>query len=138
MPDPLSALIAAGFLLLAGAVLLWPERGLIPRWRRAGQVTERVLIEDALKHIHTYEMGGRKPTMESIAGALNITADGVADIVLKMEELDLLTMQQGEFHLTPAGRNYALHIIRAHRLWERYLADKTGYQATEWHDQAER
>ncbi len=46
-------------------------------------------------------------------------------------------MQGGEFHLTPAGRNYALHIIRVHRLWERYLADETGYLATEWHDQAE-
>jgi DtxR family Mn-dependent transcriptional regulator len=30
-----------------------------------------------------------------------------------------------------------LHIIRAHRLWERYLADETGVAENEWHGQAE-
>jgi len=41
-------------------------------------------------------------------------------------------------HLTPAGQEYAVHIVRAHRLWERYLADKTGFTETEWHDLADR
>jgi DtxR family Mn-dependent transcriptional regulator len=30
-----------------------------------------------------------------------------------------------------------LHILRAHRLWERYLADATGYSENEWHSQAD-
>jgi DtxR family Mn-dependent transcriptional regulator len=42
-----------------------------------------------------------------------------------------------EFRLTPRGRSYALHVIRAHRLWERYLAEETGFAMTEWHDRAE-
>jgi DtxR family Mn-dependent transcriptional regulator len=40
--------------------------------------------------------------------------------------------------LTPEGRDYALRIIRAHRLLERYLADETGYHEATWHDIAER
>ncbi len=39
--------------------------------------------------------------------------------------------------LTKEGRQYALKIIRVHRLWEKYLAEKTGFDKTEWHDRAE-
>ena len=31
-----------------------------------------------------------------------------------------------------------MKIIRAHRLWERYLADETGFEEAKWHDLAER
>jgi len=53
-----------------------------------------------------------------------------------MAERDLLQVQEGDYRLTPKGRDYALHIIRAHRLWERYLAEETGYADPEWHAQA--
>ena len=39
--------------------------------------------------------------------------------------------------LTSNGRQSALHILRAHRLWERYLADATGYSEDEWHSRAD-
>jgi len=42
------------------------------------------------------------------------------------------------FILTEAGRDYALHIVRTHRLLERYLADRTGVQPEDWHGEAER
>jgi DtxR family Mn-dependent transcriptional regulator len=38
--------------------------------------------------------------------------------------------------LTPDGRDYALRIIRAHRVYERYLADQTGFKESEWHTRA--
>jgi DtxR family Mn-dependent transcriptional regulator len=138
MPDPFIALLTAVVIAAVGLILFWPERGLFQRWQRARWMTERVFTEDALKHIHNYEMRGRHPTVESIAGALNITMDEAADIIAKMEVRKLLFIQDSEFHLTSEGRDHALHIIRAHRLWERYLADETGYLETEWHDQAER
>jgi DtxR family Mn-dependent transcriptional regulator len=39
--------------------------------------------------------------------------------------------------LTSTGRDYALRVIRAHRLWERYLAEETGFHEADWHDIAE-
>ena len=36
--------------------------------------TERVLSEDVLKHIHTYETEGRRPTVQSVAGAPQMRA----------------------------------------------------------------
>jgi DtxR family Mn-dependent transcriptional regulator len=46
-------------------------------------------------------------------------------------------MEAGGIKLTATGRASALHIIRAHRLWEQHLAHETGYAETEWHARAE-
>ena len=137
MPHSLIVLITITVFVAIGAVLFWPERGLVGRWRQARRMTERVRSEDALKHIHKCEMSHR-PTLESIAGALHVTLNEAVDVVSKMQDRNLLEMEGGEFCLTPTGRDYALHIIRAHRLWERYLADETGVAEAGWHDWAER
>ncbi len=137
MVDPLIALGTAVLIIIILAALFWPERGLVARWRQTGHLNERVRSEDALKHIHKFEMKGRRPTMESIAGALHINQNDAAALVASMQTNDLLQTIQGEIHLTPQGRDSALHIIRAHRLWERYLAEETGIHEAEWHGKAE-
>ena len=40
--------------------------------------------------------------------------------------------------LTADGERSAVQIVRTHRMWERYLADRTGVPAGEWHAEAER
>ena len=137
MIDPLVALIMAALAAGLLAVLLWPESGLYPRWTKARRMSERVLTEDALKHIHKFEMKGRQATLESIAGAAQVSLDRAGDLAARMEEKGLLKIEQDKFRLTPGGRDYALHVIRTHRLWERYLAEKTGYAEAEWHTRAE-
>lgn len=138
MPDPLLALTLAAIITGVCLAAFWPRWGLFHRWRRARQATAHVLTEDALKHIHAYEMRGQVATTESVAGALQISRDKSAALLAGMAAANLLVSDQGGVRLTPQGREAALHIIRAHRLWERYLADETGYAASEWHEQAER
>jgi DtxR family Mn-dependent transcriptional regulator len=50
----------------------------------------------------------------------------------------LVSLEGGWLGLTDAGRELATHVVRAHRLWESYLAEQTGVAAREWHQQAER
>ncbi|MFQ5614512.1 MAG: DtxR family transcriptional regulator [Anaerolineae bacterium] len=138
MPDPLLSLLVAILLAAAAWLIIWPEQGFFWRWRRARRMTGRVLSEDALKHIYDYQVQGHRPTSQSIAGALNITVNQVAGLLAEMERRGLLQVRGDEFHLSARGRDYALHIVRAHRLWERYLADETGFAEAEWHGQAER
>ncbi|MBP8125603.1 MAG: metal-dependent transcriptional regulator, partial [Caldilineaceae bacterium] len=71
------------------------------------------------------------------AGAVNISVNRVPPLLETMQDRELVTMHNGDFHLTDHGREYALHMIRAHRLWESYLADTTGYGESDWHGQAE-
>lgn len=135
--NPLLALVAAVVLGLVLAVLFWPRRGLLARLRHARRMSDRVYSEDALKHIHKAEIKGRRPTLHSIAGALQIDPNETAALLGRMTAAGLLVDDAGTPRLTPAGRDAALHVIRAHRLWERYLAEETGYDEADWHGQAE-
>jgi DtxR family Mn-dependent transcriptional regulator len=138
MSEPLIAILIAAVLTLIAWLLFRPQEGLVPRWRRARQITTRVLLEDALKHIQRCERHGDKPSLQSIAGALDISVNQAVQVANNLQEMELIELENGEFHLTPAGREYALRIIRAHRLWEEYLAEQTGFHESEWHDQAEK
>jgi DtxR family Mn-dependent transcriptional regulator len=138
MIDPLISLLVAVLLIFIGFVLFWPDRGLLYRWRQARKMTERVLMEDILKHIHNYEMAGHPPTLQSIAGALQIHPNLASDVLKKMEAGNLVRLEGGSPRLTASGRRSALHILRVHRLWERYLADETGFDESEWHRRADR
>ena len=82
-------------------------------------------------------MDGERPSIQSLAGALHITMDNAAEEVSSLVERELVELSGSEITLTAEGRTAALHIIRAHRLWERYLADETGYSEVEWHYRAE-
>ncbi len=137
MVNPLLALLAAALLTGLAVVLFWPARGLLPRWRRERRMTQRMHSEDALKHIFKREIKNHPASLESIAGTLHISLNDTAALLTQMEAGGLLRLDQGDITLTEDGRETALHIIRAHRLWERYLAEETGYDETGWHERAE-
>jgi DtxR family Mn-dependent transcriptional regulator len=137
MPHPLTALIVAGLLAALLALVFWPRFGVVARWQRYRRRTDRTRSEDALKHLYQCEATRRRPSVQSIAGALEMTMNGVAELLPKMQKAGLVEIEGDDLRLTPRGRASALHIIRAHRLWERHLADETGVAEADWHDQAE-
>ncbi|MEW5721258.1 MAG: metal-dependent transcriptional regulator, partial [Chloroflexota bacterium] len=55
-----------------------------------------------------------------------------------MENQGLLDSRGTELHLTAEGERWALHIVRAHRLWERYLADEARMPLEQVHTEAHR
>jgi DtxR family Mn-dependent transcriptional regulator len=55
-----------------------------------------------------------------------------------LEQRGLMRFSGEQVRLTDPGRDRALHLVRAHRLWERFLADRTGFDEREWHERAER
>jgi DtxR family Mn-dependent transcriptional regulator len=137
MSNHLLTLLAGLALLFILLLLFWPDSGLVSRWNQMRRVSNRVLLEDALKHLHKSAVKGLRPNLQSVAGDLQINVNRAAELVDSMEKQGLLALSNGDLRLTPAGRDYALHVIRAHRLWERYLADETGYDEVEWHGQAD-
>lgn len=135
--EPIVALIIGLSVLAAAAILVWPKSGLIARRRRAKHLNRRILAEDALKFTAGREADGKPVTLEDIAGALDIDRNRAAATVDYMIEADLLVRGERGLCLTETGRAAALHLIRAHRLWESYLAEKTGYEPEEWHERAD-
>ncbi|MBC2604504.1 metal-dependent transcriptional regulator [Pelagicoccus albus] len=99
---------------------------------------KKIEIEDALKHLHDCDYRGRASSIESLAGALTCDLEKSAELLASLRAKDLVTSQASAFQLTPKGLEYAREVVRAHRLYETYLARKTGLSETEWHLQAEK
>lgn len=127
------------FALVAGIVVLLLSR--LDALRSVGgrrRDRGRVLTEDVLKILYDYESRGRWATMADAARSLGPASRSAVDIVQRMQTAGLVSVRDGNILLTDDGRRYALQIIRAHRLWERYLADETGVDPLRWHAEAER
>ncbi len=137
-PDPALALLAFLALSVLGAVLFWPGRGIGPRLRRIARLTERVRLEDVLKQLYKLDYDRLPATAESVAGGVQFSRAQVIRLLQKLEEKELVTGGSAGFQLTEAGKTQALHIVRAHRIWERFLADRTGTRPEDWHGHAER
>lgn len=136
--SPLVALLIAVGIGAAIALVGWIRHLTVAVQRGLRGASSRVLCEDALKHICKAEARGEAPTLQSVAGTLQVSLHRATTILADMERRRLVSFVDGGPRLTPSGREYALHIIRAHRLWERYLADRTGVNEEEWHERAER
>jgi DtxR family Mn-dependent transcriptional regulator len=139
MPDFLSNFLVAS--ILTGGVLVaivwWPRHGLVA-WRGKKRAAARqALREDVLKHLCKIAASGRRPTLQSVAGVLQLKASQAAGLLQEMELRGLVSFSSGELQLTPTGRKAGVHVIRAHRLWECYLADETGLRERDWHARAE-
>lgn len=138
MPDPALALLAFLALSVLGAVLFWPGSGFGARLRRIARLTERVRLEDVLKQLYKLDYDRLPATAESVAGGVRCSRVQAVRLLQRLEEKELVTAGSDGFRLTDAGRTPALHIVRAHRIWERFLADRTGTRPEDWHGQAER
>lgn len=138
MIEPVRALLAAAVILGCAWFLVRPGSGYFWRWRQARRLTERVLTEDLLKHVYNCGYQQQIATVESLSGALGIPLGRASDLLVRAGVRGLTVSDGGSVRLTTQGRDYALRILRVHRLWEHYLAEETGVAAADWHSEAER
>jgi DtxR family transcriptional regulator, Mn-dependent transcriptional regulator len=136
--DPLGALLIGLAVLGLLVGIYWPGWGWRARRRRLREVHFRVHREDALKHLYQAELGGRRPTLLSLAGMLESSQARAAEVMSALQRGDLAQVVGEEMRLTADGRRYALNVIRAHRLWEQHLAEQTGVSESKWHALADR
>lgn len=109
--------------LTALVVVFAPRWGLWSQWKSYQRSRQRQEIEDALKTIYHAQLDGITPETEDLAQALGSSQAKVKQLVVRMNDQGLLENGPG-LKLTPDGQRWALQVIRAHRLWERYLADE--------------
>ena len=101
------------------------------------QKRQKELQEDFIKQL--YNLGGSISFADAFKQKklLNVTQDelekAIGAIVLTKE----ITANE-QLKLTEKGEQHALKLIRAHRIYEQYLAEHSGYAPTEWHERAHR
>ena len=93
-------------------------------------------IEDYLKGILILK-GKREYSNKNLAEYLNISPASVSEMIRKLEKEGYLIINKKEVTLTERGEIKAKGVIRRHRVWEVFLADKLGYSLEEIHDEAE-
>jgi DtxR family Mn-dependent transcriptional regulator len=123
------------FLLL---IVFFPRLGLIAVYQNWRSAREREQLEDALKHLLDREQQGRHASPESLAGTLNLPRAKVTRLISDMEAQGLLETRGSQLHLTAEGERWAMHVVRAHRLWERYLADEARMPLSQIHHAAQK
>jgi DtxR family Mn-dependent transcriptional regulator len=97
----------------------------------------RAQFEDALKHLHEAEYSRSTATMASLAGALQVPLERSAELTGELARSGVAVSTGDAIRLTETGREQARQILRAHRLYETFLARETGVATEDWHRQAD-
>ena len=124
-------------IILIAAILI-PRVGLLAIYKTYRIAQKREQVEDALKHLLDREQHGRQASPESLAGALNLQRGQVIRLIEDMETQGLLESRGVNLYLTTEGERWAMHVVRAHRLWERYLTDEARMPLEKIHCESER
>ena len=119
-------------------IIFLPRIGLLAIYKNYRTAQQREQVEDALKHLLDREQNGRHASPESIAGTLDLPRVQVTRLIADMESQGLLETHGAQLHLTTQGTRWAMHIVRAHRLWERYLVDEARMPLSKIHDEAQK
>jgi DtxR family Mn-dependent transcriptional regulator len=135
--SPINALIIFGLICLLGYLFFRPVAGWYWILKNHWKSNEKTIIEDILKQLYRMENSGLVADTNAITHALKMNDKLIIDAIHKMAVSELVQLDGDQVSLTREGRKYALRIIRVHRLWEKYLAEKTGFDKREWHDRAE-
>jgi len=93
-------------------------------------------IEDYLKGIYTLKKK-KQYSNKNLAEYLNISPASVSEMIKKLANDEYLTTSGKNIKLTEKGNDFALNIIRKHRVWEVFLFEKLGYNKDEVHTEAE-
>lgn len=115
-----------------------PKVGIFAQLKIYREAQAREQMEDALKHLLDREQQGRHASPESLGGTLDLPRAKTTKLIEDMESQGLIESRGSELHLTAEGERWALHVVRAHRLWERYLADEARMPLEKVHGEAHR
>ena len=134
-PGPVMAVVATSFYMLA--VLFSPKKGLIFKFFQKRKLQRRIHIEDILKEGLKLEKKGEF-TFIKLKGKLGLSKSKLTKYLSQLSTQKFLTHKGNQINLSQRGKDEALRLVRAHRLWETYLVNQIGLSAEQIHEDAEK
>jgi DtxR family Mn-dependent transcriptional regulator len=98
---------------------------------------EAKIGEDFLKYAAEDFMAGDVVAISRIADAISVDLKSLTPLLEQLEQDGLLLHRDQEWRLSEAGWTRGRQLLRAHRVYESYLAEQTGTPPAEWHNQAD-
>ena len=136
--NPTIALAVFFALSILAYLLFRPNKGWFWLIRNNSVSNDKIVVEDVLKLLYHNENADKHLNINDIIRTLKYNDKIILECINKMSDHELIGIQGDSVKLTKSGSDYALRIVRAHRLWEKFLAEKTGFKESEWHERAER
>tara|TARA_R110002167_G_scaffold26182_18_gene90300 strand:+ start:651 stop:1685 length:1035 start_codon:yes stop_codon:yes gene_type:complete len=136
--DPINALLIFAAILIVAFLLFRPNKGWFWLIRKSSGSQDKILVEDILKQLYHNENQDKHLNTNDIIRTRKESETVVVQCINTMVAHKLIEIEGDVVKLTKLGSDYALRIVRAHRLWEKFLAEKTGFKEEEWHKMAER
>ena len=131
--------VAAG-ILLTFATLLGPRHGILVKWTRRQLLSWRILSDDVVAFL--FRIGELQPTPTSSVDELEKTLFcnrwSLQGVLRWLDRRGDIECSPAGVALTERGRRRAQSLVRSHRLWEQYLQDHAGVDASRVHPQAEK
>jgi ABC-type Mn2+/Zn2+ transport system permease subunit/Mn-dependent DtxR family transcriptional regulator len=137
------AMVVVATLLFALAMLLSPSHGLVFDWLRRRRLGQHMAEEDLLRVVYRLNEtppaeGGPSATIADVARLTHLGLRRIDWLLRKRSVRELVQVQEGRVMLTEAGSRRAAEMVRAHRLWESYLADEAKLFPEFIHEEADR
>ena len=136
-----SMAVAAGGLFVI-ALLLSPRQGVITSYLTRWRLSLRIAMEDVLGRLYRSEETASNlhgMSTETLRKRTSWSGPGVLSLALRRLRMQglIVTNSQG-YTLTDRGRSEAKKLVRAHRLWESYMAEHFELPEDHLHETAER
>ena len=135
---PLTSLAIFFGICLMLFLVFRPKKGLYFLLKTMYHQNDKTIMEDILKYLYHNQTSNNSITTSDLTNSLNFSNSLIIESLNKMMDNELIILEKDSYKLTSNGNEYALQIIRAHRLWEKYLSEKTGFHKKEWHERAEK
>jgi len=132
-PGPAMAVMATIYYLIT--VLFAPKKGLLAKMYRRWQLRKRINREDILKAIYRSEQRSL-PLADDLRERLEMSRIAWSSALRVLRRQGWL--QKDRLSLSEKGESGAKRLVRAHRLWETYLATEVGLDKAHIHPDAER
>lgn len=125
-------------IILVLAITFTPRIGVIALYKKMRSDQERELMEDALKYLIDKQYENEIATRDSLGGALRLSQAKATQLSSLMESQGLINTKGSRIELTSEGEQWAIQMVRAHRLWEKYLAVEAKMPLEKIHKEAHR
>ncbi len=132
------AMVLVATIIFALAMTLSPSHGLLFRTLRRRQVRLHIDSEDCLKAVYRQLEAGVVSTKTDVVRQTGMSSARVEKCLRTLRGERFLEAGLDVLTLTAKGRLHALELVRAHRLWESYLAGEAGIDMETIHTEAER
>lgn len=128
------ASVSLGIFVLAAC--LAPRHGVIAKQLRRLDLAVRIRAEDLLADMYRAYEGGADAARDASCSAASGLLGRLA--CRRLRRRGLVKVQGPRLTATPAGLGVAQRLVRAHRLWETFLADRLGRDPGLVHEGAHR